>query len=85
MYAKITHGRLGSFLVKLAIILNNFGICCTYFKVFGDVASSLVSIFIGDSNNFFVNNWHNFFYVIVLGVIMFPFIFKDSIEALKVI
>ena len=85
MFAKITYSTYGSLLVKSAIILNNFGICCAYFRIFGDVCSSLVSIFIEDKTNFFVNNWNNYFYVIVVCLAMFPFIFRDDIDSLKVI
>ena len=85
MFAKITYSTYGSLLVKSAIILNNFGICCAYFRIFGDVCSSLVSIFIEDKTNFFINNWNNYFYVIVVCLAMFPFIFKDDIDSLKVI
>lgn len=84
MFAKISLGVCGSIAVKAAIILNNFGLCCAYFKIFGDVCSSLVSLFINDQDSFFINNWHNFFYVLVVFALMFPLIFKDSIEALKV-
>jgi amino acid permease len=85
MFAKITYKRIGTLAVKAAIILNNFGICCAYFRIFGDVCSSLVALLVEDKSNFFCNNWNNFFYVICVCILMFPFIFRENIESLEVI
>ena len=84
MFAKIAYKKFGSLAVKSAIILNNFGICCAYFRIFGDVVKSILCIIIKDDNNFFCNNWNSFFYIICLSIIMFPFIFRDNIESLEV-
>lgn len=81
MFAKITYGAFGSFLLKMAIIINNFGLVCAYFKIFGDVFSSLIGMFIKDETSMFKDQLP---YILVLFVIMFPFIFQDSIESLKV-
>jgi amino acid permease len=85
MFAKICYGNFGNLLVKLIIIINNFGLCCAYFRIFADVATGIVKAFSnGGEDNFFAFNWHNFFYILLVGVIMFPFIFQDKIDALKV-
>ena len=88
MFAKICYGNLGNFLVKLVIIINNFGITCGYFFIFGDVVSGVVSSFLGSEDltesNFWAHNWHNWIYIIFVGVIMAPFIFKEKLDALKV-
>lgn len=85
MFAKICYGNFGNLLVKLIIIINNFGLCCAYFRIFADVAKGIIKAFANaGEDNFFTNNWHNFFYILLVGVIMFPFIFQDKIDALKV-
>lgn len=85
IFAKICYGNLGSLLVKTAIIVNNFGLTCAYFRIFGDVTSGVVKAFMTkDSNNFFADNWHNWFYIICVALIMTMFIFKDKMDSLKV-
>lgn len=32
MFAKIIFGAKGSLVVKIVIIINNFGLCCAYFS-----------------------------------------------------
>jgi len=34
MFAKIIFGAKGSLIVKIIIIINNFGLCCAYFSNF---------------------------------------------------
>jgi hypothetical protein len=34
MYAKITYGVFGSVLVKAVILVNNYGLCCAYFRIY---------------------------------------------------
>ena len=83
MYGKITYGNLGSFIVKLAILINNFGACCAFFKIFGNVTKTFVSLIL-DKESFLVNNFHNFIYILLLFTGMFPMIFKKSIDKFKV-
>jgi len=82
MFAKITMGTFGSFLVKIIIIINNFGLCCAYMRIFGEIIQIIVSAFV-NKDSFWVNHWHNYIYVILCTIIMGFFIFKDSIESLK--
>lgn len=83
MFAKIAYGRTGSLFIKAIIIINSFGICCAYFRIFGETASSLVEIFVKDENNFFISNYNNYFYILILSLIMLVLIFRDSIDSLK--
>lgn len=84
IFSKICFGNKGSLLVKIVIIVNNFGLSCAYFRIFGDVASGVVKAFTTSTDNFFADNWHNWLYIILVGVLMSVFIFKDKIDALKV-
>lgn len=86
IFAKISYGNIGTLMVKLAIIINNFGVTCAYFRIFGDVSSGIATAFINDShsNNFFANNWHNWFYILIVGFLMCFFIFKEEFTSLKV-
>ena len=90
MFAKICYGRAGSLAVKIVIIINNFGLCCAYFSskwlilgIFGDVSVNLAAAFISE-DSFFVSNWHNFLYILIIFLIMFLLIYRESIESLKV-
>ena len=84
MFAKICYGNNGNLIVKAIIILNNFGLVCSYLRIFGDVISAIVSSFVEKSDNFFTKNWHNWFYILILAIIMITFIFKDNMDTLKV-
>lgn len=86
MFAKISYGNFGNLLVKVVIIVNNFGLCCAYFRIFGNVASGVVQAFLTDEqqDNFFGHNWRNWFYICIVGVMMSFFIFREKIDALKV-
>ena len=82
MFGKITMGPFGSFLVKIIIVINNFGLCCAYMRIFGETIQTTVSAFV-KQNSFWVTNWHNYIYVLLCSFIMAFFIFKDSVESLK--
>ena len=58
MFAKITYGAAGSLFVKVIIIVNNIGMCCAYFRIFGETSHNLASVFF-DNTSFFVSNWNN--------------------------
>lgn len=82
MFAKITYGAAGSLLVKIIIIINNFGMCCAYFRIFGETSHNLAAVFF-DKTSFFVNNWNNFFYILIIFTIMSVLIFKNNLDSLK--
>ena len=82
MFGKITMGTFGSFLVKIIIIINNFGLCCAYMRIFGETIQTTFSAF-ADEKSIWVTNWHNFIYIIICTLIMSIFIFKKNIESLK--
>ena len=82
MFAKIAYGSAGSLIIKVIIIINNFGICCAYLKIFGDTASNLANVFL-DKDSFFVTNWHNYIYVILIFCVMGTLIFKENLDSLK--
>jgi amino acid permease len=82
MFAKITYGAAGSLIVKLVIIINNVGMCCAYFRIFGETSDNLAAVF-ADSESFWVKNWHNFLYVLIIFFVMGFLIFKDNLDSLK--
>ena len=77
--AKATLGEKGFLFVNVMIILNNFGICCAYFRIFGETVKNILAGFL-KSNNYLVTNWHNFIYVIFLIIILFFIIFTENIQ-----
>ena len=46
MYGKITLGSTGTILVKLMIVIGNFGFSCVYLKVFGDFVETIIVSFL---------------------------------------
>ena len=77
--AKATLGEKGFLFVNIMIILNNFGICCAYFRIFGETIKNILAGFL-DSNNYLITNWHNYIYVIILIIILFFIIFTENIQ-----
>jgi amino acid permease len=82
MFSKITYGAAGNLILKIIIIINNFGMCCAYFRIFGETAHNLASLFV-EKNSFFYDNWNNYFYVLIIFLIMSFLIFKDNLDSLK--
>ena len=80
MYAKLTFGSFGTFMMKFAIVMLTFGCSCIYLRIFGDVCQSLVTLFLEKSDKFY---FQNNFYVIVVFFVLMPLMFKDDIAALK--
>ena len=50
MFAKITLGNFGPLFVKIIIIINNFGLCCAYFRIFGETLQTLFAAFVDSSS-----------------------------------
>ena len=82
MFGKMTMGKFGSILIKIIIIINNFGICVCYFRIFGEVIQTIVQNW-ASPDSIWVTNWHNFIYILLGSIILFVFIFIKNISALK--
>jgi amino acid permease len=83
MFAKICYGRAGSIFIKVIIIVNAFGLCCAYFRIFGETAHTLIGVFTDDKDSYFLTNYNNYFYVLIIFSIMLFLIFKENIDSLK--
>lgn len=84
-YGKIALGNSGSTLVKLVIIVNNFGACALFFRINADVINKLVDLFIDENallNNINYNQW---IYIVFIGIILLPIVLKENVDALSVI
>ena len=77
--AKKVLGNKGFIFVNIMIILNNFGLCCAYFRIFGNTIQNVISGYV-DKDNYLVTNWHNYIYIILIFIIMFFIVFTDSLE-----
>jgi amino acid permease len=44
---------------------------------------NLMTIFIEDPDNFFRNNWNNYFWILIIFIVMSSLIFKNSLDSLK--
>jgi amino acid permease len=82
MFAKIAYGAVGSLLVKVIIIINNFGMCCAYLRIFGETARNLAAVFF-EKDSFWVHNWHNYIYVLFIFIVMSLTIFKENLDSLR--
>ena len=81
-YSTIAHaslGDIGYIYTNFMIILNNFGLCCLFFRIFGDTMQNIISGYV-EKDNFFVTNWHNFFYIIILLIVMCFIIWTRDFE-----
>ena len=82
MLGKITMGNFGNILVKIIIIINNIGLCIAYFRIFGEVVQTIIQAWVSP-DSFWATNWHNYFFILLCGIIMIFFIFKKNISSLK--
>ena len=81
-YSSITKkvlGNKGFIFVNLMIILNNFGLCCAFFRIFGNTIQNVISGYV-DKDNYLVTNWHNYLYIILIFIIMFFNVYSDNLE-----
>jgi amino acid permease len=82
MLGKITMGNFGNILIKIIIIINNIGLCIAYFRIFGEVVQTIIQGWVSP-DSFWATNWHNYFFILLCGIIMIFFIFKKNISSLK--
>ena len=64
------------------IILNNFGLCCAYFRIFGETMKNILSAFVS-KDSYFVTNYHNYFYILIIFIAMGIVIFNDTLEGME--
>ena len=77
--AKAALGEKGFLFVNIMIVLNNFGICCAYFRIFGETIKNILAGYLNE-NNYLITNWHNYVYVIFLILILFFIVFTENLE-----
>lgn len=69
----------------LLISFFSFFKCFTNKDIFGSTCKTLVKGLISDpeNNSFFTHNFNNFFYILIIFILMSFLIFKESIDSLK--
>lgn len=82
MFAKISYGAAGSLIIKLIIIINNIGLCCAYFIIFGTTCKNLISIFV-DEESYWVTSYHNYIFILFIFLIMFFLVYRENLDSLK--
>lgn len=80
MYGKITLGKRGTILLKICLMLSNFGTCCFYFKILGGLSLSLVEMFFELKNQFYASPD---FYMWVFFFLIGPLVFLTNINSLN--
>ena len=81
-YSSIAHAAMGSkgyLFTNSMIILNNFGLCAVYFRIFGDTIQNVVGGYVSE-DNFLVTNWHNFLYIIIILFLMCFIIWTEDFK-----
>ena len=81
-YSSISHAAMGGkgyILTNVMIILNNFGLSCVYFRIFGDTIQNVVGGYVSP-DSFLVTNWHNFLYIIIILILMSFIIWTEDFE-----
>ena len=80
--ARSALGNPGYLLVIITIILNNFGLCCAFFRIFGETVQNTIQGFVSE-DSYLITNWHNYIYILILLVIMAFVIYTDNFESFE--
>ena len=81
-YSSIAHAALGGkgyIFTNIMIILNNFGLSCVYFRIFGDTLQNIIGGYVA-KDSFLVTNWHNFLYIIIILILMCFIIWTEDFK-----
>lgn len=84
-YAKISFGSIGTLIMKWIILINSLGVTAVYFNSIAAVLNNIVKLFITDENSIFISSYKNWFYVVLIALFMTLIVFREKVEALKVI
>ena len=77
--ARSALGNKGYLVVAITIIFNNFGLCCAYYRIFGETLVNMIQGFV-NSDNYLITNWHNYLYILILWLIMAFVVYIDNFE-----
>ncbi len=80
--ARSALGNPGYLFVIITIILNNFGLCCAFFRIFGETVQNTIQGFVSE-DSILITNWHNYIYILILLVIMAFVIYTDNFESFE--
>ena len=80
--ARSALGNPGYLFVIITIILNNFGLCCAFFRIFGETVQNTIQGFVSE-DSYLITNWHNYIYMLILLVIMAFVIYTDNFESFE--
>lgn len=81
-YSTIAHAAMGGkgyIFTNIMIILNNFGLSCVYFRIFGDTIQNIIGGYVS-KDNFLVTNWHNFLYILIILILMCFIIWTEDFK-----
>ena len=81
MYGKMTLGKYGTIFLKISLIVSNFGTCCFYLKILGELIASILNIFIDLSGGEFYTT--PVFFMIISFLLLLPLIYFDGIQSLN--
>lgn len=82
-YSTITRATLGDFgyfMTIIMIVINNFGLCCAYFRIFGETMVNTIQGYVS-KESYWVR--HNYMYVLFLLLIMAFIIYTDNFESFE--
>lgn len=80
MYGKMSMGKNGTLVLKIVLIISNFGTVCFYYKILGELILSILSVFTDFSSESMLSSAS--FYTIVCFFLLFPLIYLRGIHLL---
>ena len=82
MLAKVTLGKVGNIIVKIILIIQGFGLCGAYLRIFGECLQTLFQAFIS-KGSYLVEDSQVYLFILFGGLIMIIFVAVKKISNMK--
>jgi amino acid permease len=82
MLAKITLGKVGNIIVKIVLIIQGFGLCAAYLRIFGECLQTVFQAWIS-KGSYLVEDSQVYLFILFGGLIMIIFVSIKKISNLK--
>jgi amino acid permease len=82
MLAKITLGKVGNIIVKVVLIIQGFGLCAAYLRIFGECLQTIFQAWIS-KGSYLVEDSQVYLFILFGGLIMIIFVSIKKISNLK--
>ena len=82
MLAKVTIGKVGNIIVKVVLIIQGFGLCSAYLRIFGECLQTIFQAWIS-KGSYLVEDSQVYLFILFGGLIMIIFVLIKKISNLK--